>query len=113
MIERRGQSGAPHSRNVPENFFGGRDISTVSREGEDAPRSARHKFAVTEGFQDVRRSGPGSGTFTATDKSGATADAGKYITVLQKKDDKWLIVRDTWNSDRAPVAPPAAAPAKP
>lgn len=50
-----------------------------------------------------------SGTFTAVDKSGTTVDAGKYITVLQKKDGKWLIVRDTWNSDRAPAPPPAPA----
>ena len=55
-----------------------------------------------------------SGTFTAVDKSGVTVDAGKYVTVLQKKDGKWLIVRDTWNSDKAPTPPPAAAepPAK-
>ena len=52
-----------------------------------------------------------SGTFTATDKSGATVDAGKYITVFQKKDGKWLIVRDTWNSDNPPPAPAPAAEA--
>ena len=52
-----------------------------------------------------------SGTFTATDKSGATIDAGKYITVFQRKDGKWLIVRDTWNSDNPPPAPPAPAEA--
>ncbi len=53
-----------------------------------------------------------SGSFTATDKSGATVDSGKYVTVLNKTDGKWLIVRDTWNSDNAP-APPTAGPAKP
>jgi|SRR5688500_8295326 uncharacterized protein (TIGR02246 family) len=54
-----------------------------------------------------------SGTFTAKDKNGATVDEGKYITVLQRTDGKWLIVRDTWNSDRAPAPPPAPAePAK-
>lgn len=53
-----------------------------------------------------------SGTFTAVDKSGATIDAGKYVTVLQKKDGKWLIVRDTWNSDRPPAPPPPVEPAK-
>ena len=39
------------------------------------------------------------GTFKATDKSGATADAGKYVTVFARKDGKWLIIRDIWNSD--------------
>ena len=39
------------------------------------------------------------GTFTVTDKSGATLDNGKYVTVLARKDGKWLIIRDIWNSD--------------
>jgi uncharacterized protein (TIGR02246 family) len=51
-----------------------------------------------------------SGTFKITDKSGAVADTGKYLTVFQRKDGKWMIIRDTWNSDVAPAAP-AAAPA--
>ena len=51
-----------------------------------------------------------AGTYTVTDASGATVDAGKYLGVFQKKDGKWLYVRDTWNSDNAP-APAAAAPA--
>jgi uncharacterized protein (TIGR02246 family) len=54
-----------------------------------------------------------SGTFMAKDASGATVDEGKYITVFQKTDGKWLIVRDTWNSDRAPAPPPAETPATP
>lgn len=39
------------------------------------------------------------GTFTVTDKSGATIDRGKYVTVCGRKDGKWLIIRDIWNSD--------------
>ena len=50
-------------------------------------------------------------TFTATDKAGATVDVGKYVTVFERKDGKWLIIRDIWNSDNAPT-PPAAVPAK-
>jgi len=49
-----------------------------------------------------------SGTFKVTDKSGAAVDAGKYLTVFQRKDGKWMIIRDTWNSDASPAA---AAPA--
>ena len=45
-------------------------------------------------------------TFTVTDASGATVDTGKYVTVYAKRDGKWLIVRDIWNSD-APAAPAA------
>lgn len=47
-----------------------------------------------------------NGTFTVTDASGAMVDAGKYLSVFQKLDGKWLLYRDTWNSDNPP-APPA------
>ena len=39
------------------------------------------------------------GTFTVRGKDGNTIDAGKYITVFGKKDGKWSIIRDIWNSD--------------
>jgi uncharacterized protein (TIGR02246 family) len=51
-------------------------------------------------------------TFTATDKSGATVDAGKYLTVFEKKDGKWRMIRDIWNSDTPPAAPAAATAAQ-
>lgn len=50
-----------------------------------------------------------NGSFTVTDASGATVDAGKYLSVFRKKDGQWHLYRDTWNSDNAPA--PAAAPA--
>jgi uncharacterized protein (TIGR02246 family) len=46
-------------------------------------------------------------TFKVTDKSGATVDAGKYLTLAARKDGKWRIIRDIWNSDTPPT--PAAA----
>jgi uncharacterized protein (TIGR02246 family) len=49
------------------------------------------------------------GTFKVTDKSGAVLEAGKYTTLFQRKDGKWMIIRDTWNSDVAPAAPVAAS----
>jgi uncharacterized protein (TIGR02246 family) len=55
-------------------------------------------------------------TYSVTDKSGATIEAGKVLTVLQRRDGKWLIIRDTWNSDAAPAspAPPSSsAPSSP
>lgn len=51
-----------------------------------------------------------TGTFTVTDASGATVDTGKYLSVLRKKDGKWSLIRDAWNSDTPPPAP-AAEPA--
>lgn len=51
------------------------------------------------------------GTFTVTDASGAQLDAGKYMSVMQKRDGKWQLIRDTWNSDMPPAPAPAAEPA--
>jgi uncharacterized protein (TIGR02246 family) len=48
-------------------------------------------------------------TFKVTDKSGKTVDTGKYVTVFGRKNGKWLILRDIWNSDNPPA--PAAATA--
>lgn len=39
------------------------------------------------------------GTFTVTDQSGDTVDQGKYVSVFARRDGKWLIIRDIWNSD--------------
>jgi uncharacterized protein (TIGR02246 family) len=46
-----------------------------------------------------------AGGFTATDASGAAVATGKFLSVFQKRDGKWLFVRDTWNSDTPPAAP--------
>jgi ketosteroid isomerase-like protein len=50
-----------------------------------------------------------SGGYTVNDANGNAVDSGSYLEVLQNMDGKWMIIRDTWNSDRAPA--PAAAPA--
>jgi len=54
-----------------------------------------------------------SGAYTVNDATGAAVDSGNYLEVQQNIDGKWMIIRDIWNSDRAPVAAPAeeAAPA--
>ena len=51
-----------------------------------------------------------SGGYTVSDASGAAVDSGSYLETLQDIDGKWLVIRDIWNSDRAPAA--AAAPAE-
>ena len=43
-------------------------------------------------------------TFSVIDSSGATVDTGKYLTVYGRRDGKWLIVGDIWNTDTAPAA---------
>jgi ketosteroid isomerase-like protein len=54
-----------------------------------------------------------SGSYVVKDASGAVVDSGNYLAVMQKQaDGKWLMIRDTWNSDRPPPAPPTAEPAE-
>ncbi len=43
-------------------------------------------------------------TYTVTDKSGKTVDTGKYVSVFARRDGKWVIISDIWNSDM-PAAP--------
>jgi uncharacterized protein (TIGR02246 family) len=52
-----------------------------------------------------------SGSYVAKDKGGKAVDTGKFVEVWEKKNGKWRIVRDIWNSDAAPAAPAATAPA--
>lgn len=50
-----------------------------------------------------------SGSFVVKDSGGNVVDSGNYLAVLKRQaDGKWLLFRDTWNSDRPPPAPPAA-----
>jgi len=54
-----------------------------------------------------------SGAYTIADASGATVDSGSYLSVARKSNGKWLLIRDTYNSDRPLPAPdPAAAKKK-
>jgi len=46
------------------------------------------------------------------DKAGKVLETGKYLSISQKKDGKWLYVRDTWNADGAPALAESVAPAK-
>ncbi|MGE5750008.1 MAG: YybH family protein [Gemmatimonas sp.] len=46
-----------------------------------------------------------SNTFDITDKTGKKIDAGKYVTVFARKDGKWAIIRDIWNSDSGTATP--------
>jgi uncharacterized protein (TIGR02246 family) len=51
-----------------------------------------------------------SGKFNVTVK-GKVVDTGKYLSVAAKKNGKWLLIRDMWNSDTPPPAPAPAASA--
>ena len=66
-------------------------------------------LSQTSGSGEFRVSGDlgyESNTFTMTDKAGKTIDTGKYLTVFARRDGKWMIVQDIWNSDTPPPPPP-------
>jgi hypothetical protein len=42
------------------------------------------------------------------DKSGRVIDTGWYFSVSRKVTDKWLYLRDAWNSDSPPTQTPQA-----
>jgi ketosteroid isomerase-like protein len=50
-----------------------------------------------------------AGTYFAKDKGGKVVDAGKFLEAWEKKNGKWRMVRDMWNSDGALAAPAATA----
>jgi uncharacterized protein (TIGR02246 family) len=76
---------------------------------KDAPKFQASGLTAVEGpIGDIGISGDlawQGTTFTVTDKSGTTVETGKVLTVLQRRDGKWMIIRDTWNSDAAPASP--------
>lgn len=44
-------------------------------------------------------------TYRISDRSGAFVDAGKLLTLFERKNGQWRIVGDTWNSDVEAHAP--------
>ena len=70
---------------------------------KDAPAFAASGLtAADDPATDVGQSGDLAwewGVYKATDKSGAVVDTGKFLSVLQRKNGKWMLIRDTWNSD--------------
>jgi uncharacterized protein (TIGR02246 family) len=46
-------------------------------------------------------------TYKVTNASGAVVDSGKLVTLFERKEGKWLIAGDTWNSDGTAVATPS------
>lgn len=51
-----------------------------------------------------------SGAFSVTDAAGAAVDNGKYLSVFRRTDAGWMLIRDIWNSDKAPAPPALPAP---
>jgi len=49
-----------------------------------------------------------SGYYWVTDKAKTKIDSGKWLEIWRKKDGKWLITKNMWNSDILPMFPPNA-----
>ena len=45
-----------------------------------------------------------SGVFSVRSKSGALLQTGKYVETWHRKDGKWQMIRDIWNTDATPPA---------
>lgn len=43
-----------------------------------------------------------SGIYNVMDAAGVAVDDGKYVNILEKREDQWLMIRGIWNSDRPP-----------
>jgi ketosteroid isomerase-like protein len=54
-----------------------------------------------------------SGTYAVKTKAGKVLDRGWYFSVSQRKDGKWVYLRDAFNSSTPPVPAAAPAPAAP
>jgi ketosteroid isomerase-like protein len=53
-----------------------------------------------------------SGAYFVVDKANKPVETGKFLEVWERKNGKWRITRDIWNTNGATPAPaPAAAPA--
>jgi ketosteroid isomerase-like protein len=52
-----------------------------------------------------------AGAYFVLDKSGKPVETGKYLEAWERKNGKWRIVRDIWNSDGGVPAAAAASPA--
>src|SRR5215472_8923445 len=67
-----------------------------------ASQRAGYTFSIT-GTSDGAVAGSwgwASGAYAVKDKTGATVDTGKYLSVYKKVNDKWYYVRDLWSSDK-------------
>jgi ketosteroid isomerase-like protein len=54
-----------------------------------------------------------TGTWTVSAEDGTQLDKGKYIAVFEKRDGKYVCIRDIYNSDNPPYVAPMAAAATP
>ena len=86
--------------------FFAKDIAASAKDGVVFSLGAKPDGGVSGDM------GWASGTYVVKDKSGRVLDAGKYLSVSQKKGGKWLYVRDTWNSDGPQAPAESAAPPK-
>lgn len=66
-----------------------------------ASQHAGYKFSITGTSGDGVAGDWGwlSGSYTVADAAGHAVDGGKFLSVFKKVDGKWLLLRDTWNSD--------------
>lgn len=90
--------GAPPVRGtaaIRESFT--KEVRDMAAAGLSQKSGANPEFAVSGDL------GYEWNTFTVADKAGKTVDTGKYLSVFARRNGKWVIVRDIWNSDTPPA----------
>ncbi len=75
------------------------DMQAMSAAGLSQAAGATPQFGVSGDL------GYEWNSYTVTDKSGKTVDRGKYVSVFGRRDGKWVIISDIWNSDMPAPAP--------
>ena len=75
-----------------------KEIADMAAAGLSQTSGANGEFAVSGDL------GYEWNTYTVKDKAGKTVDQGKYTSIFSRRNGKWMIIRDTWNSDM-PAAP--------
>lgn len=94
----------------------GKDAIKANIEAEMAKDTSGMKTTIAFATIDVWAAGntaTESGTWTVSGEDGAVLDKGKYIALFEKRDGKYVCVRDIWNTDmpkkEATIAEAAAA----
>ena len=93
----------------------GKDAIRASLEAQMASDTSGVKTTIAFATIDLWAAGntaTETGTWTVSGEDGAVLDKGKYMALFEKRDGKYICIRDIWNSDtpkkEAPIAEAAS-----
>jgi ketosteroid isomerase-like protein len=71
----------------------------VKRDIDSTPQGVNVTFNVTGVWADGKYATE-TGTFVNTDSTGTVLSSGKYMTLFELRDGKYIAIRDIWNNDK-------------